>query len=117
MTVNLAPADVRKEGPAFDLPIALGTLAGSGQLVSELFEQYAVVGELKGRVTILDKEGKTVIQLGANTEPGVGGNQVKPEKWRTGVVISPHGVAFNEHGDLFVSEYSVFGRVHRFNRQ
>ena len=41
----------------------------------------------------------------------------KPDKWRTGVVISPHGVAFNDHGDLFVSEYSLFGRVHRFNRE
>ena len=76
---------------------------------------YAAIGELKGRVTILDKEGKVVAHLGSNTEPGVGGNKVKPEQWRPGVVISPHGVAFNEQGDLFVSEYSVFGRVHRFN--
>jgi hypothetical protein len=82
-----------------------------------IYREYAAIGELNGRVTILDKEGKIVSQLGANTEPGVGGNQVKPDKWRTGIVISPHGVAFNEHGDLFVSEYSVFGRVHRFNRQ
>src|SRR4029453_18780685 len=32
LTVNLAPADVRKEGPAFDLPIALGILSATGQL-------------------------------------------------------------------------------------
>jgi len=76
---------------------------------------YAAIGELKGRVTILDKVGKVVARLGSNTEPGVGGNKVTPEQWRPGVVISPHGVAFNEQGDLFVSEYSVFGRVHRFN--
>jgi len=81
------------------------------------YGDYAVIGELKGRVTILDKEGKVVARLGANTEPGVGGNQIKPEQWRPGVVISPHGVAFNDHGDLFVSEYSLFGRVHRFNRE
>ena len=46
VVVNLAPADLPKDAGSFDLPIALGTLAGSGQLASELFEQYAVVGEI-----------------------------------------------------------------------
>jgi len=50
--VNLAPADIKKEGPAFDLPIALGMLTGSGGLRSEMLENYVVVGELAldGRV-------------------------------------------------------------------
>jgi hypothetical protein len=82
-----------------------------------VYGDYAVIGELKGRVTILDKAGQVVTRLGTNTEPGVGGNQIKPEQWRTGVVTSPHGVAVNEHGDLFVSEFNIFGRVDRFNRQ
>jgi hypothetical protein len=82
-----------------------------------IFGDYAVVGELKGQVTILDKAGQVVTRLGTNSEPGVGGNQIKPEQWQTGVVTSPHGVAVNEHGDLFVSEFNVFGRVLRFNRQ
>jgi hypothetical protein len=82
-----------------------------------VYGDYAVIGELKGRVTILDKAGQVVTRLGTNTEPGVGGNQIKPEQWRTGVVTSPHGVAVNAHGDLFVSEFNVFGRVDRFNRQ
>lgn len=77
----------------------------------------AIVGELNGRLTILDKAGKVVERLGANTEPGVGGNQVKPEQWRPGFVLSPHGVAVNAQGDLFVSEFNLYGRVHRFNRQ
>jgi hypothetical protein len=76
----------------------------------------AVIGELRGRVTILDKAGKVIERLGANTEPGVGGNQLPPAQWRAGFVVSPHGVALNERGDLFVSEFSVFGRVHRFTR-
>ncbi|HTY08773.1 MAG TPA: YifB family Mg chelatase-like AAA ATPase [Candidatus Edwardsbacteria bacterium] len=46
ITVNLAPADVKKEGSAFDLPIALGTLAAHGQVVSPLFDQIAILGEL-----------------------------------------------------------------------
>jgi len=44
--VNLAPADVRKEGPAFDLPIALGVLACTGGLSSERLHDFVVVGEL-----------------------------------------------------------------------
>ncbi len=46
ITINLAPADVRKEGPSFDLPIALGVLAASGQLDPGRLEGEVVVGEL-----------------------------------------------------------------------
>ncbi len=45
ITVNLAPADIRKEGPAYDLPIALGILLASGQVVADL-EGTVVLGEL-----------------------------------------------------------------------
>ncbi len=43
--VNLAPADVRKEGPAFDLPIAIGILAASGQLEAPIHD-FLITGEL-----------------------------------------------------------------------
>ena len=46
ITVNLAPADVRKEGPAFDLPIALGIMVASGQLPRDSLKGIVVVGEL-----------------------------------------------------------------------
>ncbi|MBI1848108.1 MAG: ATP-binding protein, partial [Candidatus Rokubacteria bacterium] len=46
ITVNLAPADIRKEGAAFDLPIALGILAATGALAAAAGEPYVVVGEL-----------------------------------------------------------------------
>ncbi len=45
LTVNLAPADLRKEGPAYDLPIALGILVASRQVLADL-EGVLVVGEL-----------------------------------------------------------------------
>jgi magnesium chelatase family protein len=45
ITVNLAPADLRKEGPAYDLPIAIGILASSGQLYADLSESV-FLGEL-----------------------------------------------------------------------
>src|SRR6202171_2538313 len=46
ITVNLAPADVRKEGTAFDLPIAIGILVATGQLDSTAAEKRMCVGEL-----------------------------------------------------------------------
>ena len=46
ITVNLAPADLKKEGPAFDLPIALAILAASDQLAPERLLEYTCVGEL-----------------------------------------------------------------------
>lgn len=46
ITLNLAPADIRKEGPHFDLPIAVGILAATGQLPVEALKDYAIIGEL-----------------------------------------------------------------------
>jgi magnesium chelatase family protein len=46
IVVNLAPADLRKEGPSFDLPIAIGMLDASHQLKSEILEDCWFVGEL-----------------------------------------------------------------------
>jgi magnesium chelatase family protein len=46
VVINLAPAELPKQAASFDLPISLGILAASGQLQSELFEEYAAVGEL-----------------------------------------------------------------------
>ncbi|HXV27450.1 MAG TPA: YifB family Mg chelatase-like AAA ATPase [bacterium] len=46
ITVNLAPADIKKEGPAFDLPIALGILAASGVIDPERLDAFIFLGEL-----------------------------------------------------------------------
>lgn len=46
VTINLAPADIRKEGPSFDLPIAVGLLAATGQLQSESLSKCCLTGEL-----------------------------------------------------------------------
>jgi hypothetical protein len=77
----------------------------------------AVIGELTGRVTLLDKAGNVVTRVGANTEQGVGTNKIPPAQWKTGLVLAPHGVALNGNGDLFVAEFNAFGRVHRFNKK
>jgi len=46
VTINLAPADIRKEGPSFDLPIAVGMLVAAEEIEAPDLEQYALVGEL-----------------------------------------------------------------------
>ena len=46
ITINLAPADLPKEGGRFDLPIAIGILAASGQIDSDLLKQFEFLGEL-----------------------------------------------------------------------
>lgn len=46
ITVNLAPADIRKEGTAFDLPIAVGILVATGQLGTDALSRRMFVGEL-----------------------------------------------------------------------
>lgn len=46
VVVNMAPADIRKEGSAYDLPIALGVLKSSGQITADDMEQYVIMGEL-----------------------------------------------------------------------
>ncbi len=46
ITINLAPADLPKEGGRFDLPIALGILIASGQLPASQIEHYEIIGEL-----------------------------------------------------------------------
>jgi magnesium chelatase family protein len=46
VVINLAPGDLPKQAASFDLPVALGVLAGSGQLSTERIEDYAIIGEL-----------------------------------------------------------------------
>jgi len=46
LIINLAPADIRKEGPSFDLPIAIGILVATEQLQSSILSDFLLVGEL-----------------------------------------------------------------------
>jgi hypothetical protein len=98
-----------------------------GVIAGELLRPAAVavhgeslaVSELRGgRITLLDKEGKVVARIGTNAvAEEVNVNSTPPEKWRPGEVTAPHGIAFTAQGDLLVSEFNLFGRVHRFVKQ
>jgi len=77
----------------------------------------AAIGEIGGRIALLDKAGNVVKKIGYNEVVSERKNNKTPPKlWRAGVVTAPHGVDFNAEGDLFVAEYSIYGRVHRFNQ-
>lgn len=57
VTVNLSPADLRKDGPGFDLPIAAAVLAATGQLRQGRLERYALAGELSLRGALMPTPG------------------------------------------------------------
>jgi magnesium chelatase family protein len=68
VTINLAPADVRKEGPSFDLPIALGTLAATEQIEPVALADYAIVGELALTGAVRTVKGALAIALRAKAQ-------------------------------------------------
>ncbi|GIX50336.1 MAG: hypothetical protein KatS3mg132_530 [Limisphaera sp.] len=72
-TINLAPADVKKEGPSFDLPIALGLLAATEQLRTERLREYLVVGELALTGAVRPVKGVLPIALCARQQGQAGG--------------------------------------------
>lgn len=71
-TVNLAPADIKKEGPSFDLPIALGMLVAGGQLNGERLADYCVTGELALSGEVRRVRGVLPIALRARAEGRAG---------------------------------------------
>ena len=68
ITVNMAPADIRKEGSVFDLPIAIGILAVSEQVKIDHLNEYLMVGELSLDGSIQITKGILPIALQAKKE-------------------------------------------------
>src|SRR5256714_10209660 len=78
---------------------------------------YAVFPELQGRVTVLDKQGRIAAQLGDNPNEKQRANfGLPPEQWKEGICNSPHGASIDKDGNLIVTEWSQFGRLHKFLR-
>jgi magnesium chelatase family protein len=71
-TINLAPADVKKEGPSFDLPIALGMLAAGEQLETDQLDNFIIVGELALTGAVRPVKGILPIALRARAEGKAG---------------------------------------------
>lgn len=73
VVINLAPAELPKQAASFDLPITLGLLAGSGQLVSDKFREYAAVGELALDGNTRPTRGALSIAIAAAQQAGLRG--------------------------------------------
>lgn len=71
-TVNLAPADIKKEGPLFDLPIAIGMIAAKGEIKPPLLDSIAMVGELALSGEVRKVKGVLPIALRARKEGAKG---------------------------------------------
>jgi magnesium chelatase family protein len=68
IVVNMAPADIRKEGSAYDLPLALGYMAATEQLVSTYLHKYIIMGELALDGTLKPIKGALPIAIQARKE-------------------------------------------------
>ena len=70
-TVNLAPADIKKEGPCYDLPIAIGMLAAQDEIGSENLQSFGIVGELalsgEDRLVAVSGSDATLIRLAVDS--------------------------------------------------
>ncbi|MHB1034064.1 MAG: YifB family Mg chelatase-like AAA ATPase [Pirellulales bacterium] len=87
VVINLAPAELPKQAASFDLPITLGILAGSGQLASELFDQYAVVGELALDGVTRPARGALSMAIAAARQEGLRGLVVPAENAAEAAVV------------------------------
>ena len=68
IVINMAPADIRKEGSAYDLPIAIGIMAASEQVSTDLLEQFVIMGELSLDGTLKPIKGALPIAIKAKQD-------------------------------------------------
>ena len=68
ITINLAPADIKKEGSAYDLPMAIGILAAEGLVEKKLLDEYFLIGELSLDGSVKPVRGALSIAMAAKRE-------------------------------------------------
>lgn len=87
ITINLAPADIRKEGTAYDLPLAIGLLAATEQLTSESLEEFIIMGELSLDGSLRPIKGVLPIAIQARKE-GFRGMIIPQQNAREAAIVS-----------------------------
>ncbi|MBR4846756.1 MAG: YifB family Mg chelatase-like AAA ATPase [Phascolarctobacterium sp.] len=68
IVVNMAPADIRKEGSAYDLPLAIGILASAGEVIDEKLSKYLIMGELSLDGSLQPIKGALPIAISARAQ-------------------------------------------------
>jgi sugar lactone lactonase YvrE len=75
------------------------------------------VADLAGRVTILDKDDKLVTHLGDQPDTNLRANNGVPrELWKDGEFLAPHGLTFDQDGNLYIMDWLALGRVTKLQR-
>lgn len=95
ITINMAPADLRKEGSAYDLTFALGILAASGQIKAEAIADYVIMGELSLDGSLQPIKGALPIAIQAR-EQGFRGFILPRENVNEAAIVSDlqvHGIS------------------------
>ena len=124
IVVNLSPADVRKEGTHYDLPIAIGVLGSSLQMPSHHFHEYVILGELSLDGSIKPIKGALPIAIQARKE-GFKGIILPKQNAREAVIVSDievygveniHEVVRFLSDDLDLEETVVNTREEFFNQ-
>jgi magnesium chelatase family protein len=87
IVINLAPAELPKQAASFDLPITLGILAGSGQIATDRFAEYAVVGELALDGAARPVKGALSMAISAARQNGLRGVVVPAESAAEAAVV------------------------------
>ncbi len=76
-----------------------------------------LIPDLKGRVTVLDKDNNVIVQLGDNPNAGQRANNgVKKEDTVPGAFCCPHGATWDHSGNIYVAEWLPYGRVTKLRR-
>ncbi|MFN0031189.1 MAG: YifB family Mg chelatase-like AAA ATPase [Flavobacteriales bacterium] len=124
ITVNMAPADIRKEGTAYDLPLAIGILAATSQVKAEGLEQFIIMGELSLDGGLRPIKGALPIAVQARKE-GFKGMFVPAQNAREAAIVSDLDVYGVEHirqvidffnGDAMPEKTIVNTREEFYNR-
>lgn len=87
LTINMAPADIKKEGASYDLPLAIGMLAAEEEVQTRLLDQYIVMGELSLDGTLQPIQGVLPIALAAR-KAGFKGVVIPAENAREAAVVN-----------------------------
>ncbi len=98
----------------------LGVFADNLRLPSALAVRgdELAVGELQGRVTLLDKNGGVIAHIGANDNADeIRTNKAAPEIWTSDRFYAPHGLTYDAQGNLLVTEFNLWGRVSKVTRK
>jgi len=103
IVINMAPADIRKEGSAYDLPLAIGILAASGQIADSLLSDYMIMGELSLDGSLQPVKGVLPMAIKAKEE-GFKGCILPIQNAKEAAVV----------GDLMIFGFENIGQVIRF---